>query len=127
MDSEKNFPGLDLPDRLKLEIDTGVRKVPAFVLSHEEQMSQFGLRASVGYYWAVQKGLSPIERQQVAYRIARDTSMLFENMQGSGVFARIPKTRNSSFSAEDLVSNLIGHRQHREPQHLGPFETAERT
>lgn len=53
----------------------------------------------------IKRNLSLKEKKSVAMAIYFDVSMQFETFQG---ICPLPKTRDSSFSGEDLVSNLIG-------------------
>jgi hypothetical protein len=61
--------------------------------------------AGVGKEFEIKRNLSLKEKKSVAMAIYFDVSMKFEAFQG---ICPLPKTRDSSFSGEDLVSNLIG-------------------
>jgi hypothetical protein len=61
--------------------------------------------AGVGKEFRVKRNLSLKEKKSVAMAIYFNISMQFETFQG---ICPLPKTRDSSFSGEDLVSNLVG-------------------
>jgi hypothetical protein len=114
--AEKSFPGNPLWHNVQVEIDTGMGRVPAFIIQHQEEMTKFGLTAKAGHLWAVQKGLTMQQREQVAFRIFMDTSMSFEAMQSSFPYVLFT---DSGFSGEDLVSNLIGFYRAFRLNHIG--------
>lgn len=64
------------------------------------------VKACEGGDFAVRVGLPTAVKRSVALAIFLNVSMRFETMQGS--FPYNLKTADSSFSVEDLVSNLIG-------------------
>jgi hypothetical protein len=104
--SQKSFPELPQWHNVQVAIDTGMGRVPAFIFRFQEEMGKFGIKIRDGYLWAVQKGLSKTQLEQVAFRIFMETSMKFEQLQGSFPYSIF--SGNSSFSGEDLVSNLVG-------------------
>ena len=63
------------------------------------------IEACAGEDFGVRYGLSTAEKESVALGIFMRVSMQFETMQGT--FPYSLKTADSSFSVEDLVSNLI--------------------
>lgn len=79
---------------------------PAYILSYGQGMAAGSLRVSTGRHWIVRKGLTLDQQQSVALAIFMQASMDFEDLQGSFPFSI--KTGASSYSMEDLVSNLIG-------------------
>jgi hypothetical protein len=79
---------------------------PAFVLVYGQGMGGGPIRVSTERHWIVRKGLPPWQREQVGLGIFMSASHIFETLQGSFPFSVV--TDSSSFSAEDLVSNLIG-------------------
>lgn len=91
-------------------VDLTFEGVPAYVLTYGQGMgvSAFGqvFKISTDHLWVVKKGLTTAARERVALGIFLTASHEFERFQG-----RLPlswMTRGSSFSVEDLVSNLIG-------------------
>lgn len=69
-------------------------------------MGGLGLKVSNRRHWVIQKGLTQQQKERVALAIFLDTSVNFEKMQGSFPYNFI--SGGSSFSGEDLISNLIG-------------------
>jgi hypothetical protein len=63
------------------------------------------LTTGVTRHYAVKVGLSTAEKESVALAIFMQVSKQFEELQGAGGWGWVT---DSSFSAEDLVSNLIG-------------------
>lgn len=100
IDNEK--PSLGLLSKLKITFDGD----PAYVVVYGQAMGSGMIRVSNVRHWIVKKGLSPIEREQAALGIFLSASYGFERMQGSFPFSLV--SGRSSFSPEDLVSNLIG-------------------
>jgi len=81
-------------------------------VTYKQDMSTprvLGLRltASSGSTYVVRHGLSPAERKSVALAIFMEVSFGFEGMQGSWPYSWT-RAAESSFSQEDLVSNLLG-------------------
>jgi hypothetical protein len=68
-------------------------------------MTKAGVEFKVEQDFAVRRGLENPAKESVALAIFRSMSVDFEKLQGSGQFAW---KSDSSFSAEDLMSNLIG-------------------
>jgi hypothetical protein len=68
-----------------------------------------GVRVSAasGETYVVRHGLTPAQRKSVALAIFMEVSLGFEKMQGSWPYSWT-RAAASSFSEEDLVSNLIG-------------------
>jgi len=81
---------------------------PAFVVSYGQGMGSKSADVFVSNtrHWIVRKGLNATEREQVGLGIFMAASMSFEALQGSFPFSII--AGGSSFSPEDLVSNLVG-------------------
>lgn len=79
---------------------------PAFVVDYGQSMGSGAIAMSLIRHWVVRKNLSDTQRERVALAIFMSASHDFEVMQGSFPFSL--KTADSSYSAEDLVSNLIG-------------------
>lgn len=78
---------------------------PAYILSYGQGMGTRRIRVDAMRHWIVRKGLSLAQRHSVALAIFMQASMDFEDLQGRFPFSI--KTANSSYSMEDLVSNLI--------------------
>ncbi|WNG16084.1 hypothetical protein [Cystobacter fuscus] len=87
-------------------LDVRLNGKPAFVLSYGQEMGRGPLRISTHRHWIVAKGLSDQQREEVGLGIFMSASHTFETMQGSFPFSIA--SGSSSFSVEDLVSNLIG-------------------
>jgi hypothetical protein len=71
----------------------------------EESMAKWGLRDSAKVSFAVRRGLSRQQKESVALGILLDVSNKFESLQGSFPYSLVT---DSGYSAEDLVSNLVG-------------------
>ena len=91
----------------------GLSKVPVSYLGHPAYILDFGLAMGAGpitvsrrRHWVVRKGLDPQQKRRVALGIYLRASHDFEQLQGSFPFSLV--TGGSSYSPEDLVSNLIG-------------------
>lgn len=74
-------------------------------LSYSQMMGKFGLTAGVSRDYAVRLGLSQAEKESIALAIFMDVSIEFERYQTGAKFSWFT---SSGFSAEDLLSNLIG-------------------
>jgi hypothetical protein len=74
-------------------------------LRFEECMAKWGIRVCKGERFAVRLGLNLAQQESVALAIFLRVSVSFEAMQANWLFGRIT---DSGFSAEDLVSNLVG-------------------
>jgi hypothetical protein len=70
-----------------------------------ESMGRWGLSASESRSFAVRRGLPTRDKEAVALAILLDVSHRFETMQGSGPWRF---ATDSGYSAEDLVSNIVG-------------------
>lgn len=79
---------------------------PAYILDFGMEMSFKSITVSPRNHWVVRKGLDQLQKQRVALGIYLAASHDFERLQGSFPFSLV--TGASSFSPEDLVSNLIG-------------------
>jgi phage tail protein X len=77
-----------------------------YKVHYHQEMGKWGMTASSGGDFAVYKGLSHKRKESVALGIFLQVSMQFEQMQADFLFGKSP-ARASSFSVEDLVSNLI--------------------
>ena len=98
------WPGLD---RLQVFLEGE----PAYVLWYGQSM---GFRrpwmppvdVSAARHWVVRQGLTPAQRESVGLAIFLSASLEFERLQGDFPYSLF--AGHSSFSPEDLVSNLIG-------------------
>jgi hypothetical protein len=79
---------------------------PAYILAYGQEMGAGPIRVSTIRHWVVKRNLSPQQRESVALAIFLKASFQFERLQGSFPFSTVSGA--SSFSPEDLVSNLIG-------------------
>ena len=79
---------------------------PAFVVWYAQSSSAFGVTLQfAGSQFLVRKALPQSRRQEVASAISQSISRAFETQQGRGPLSLVS---NSSFSLEDLVSNMLG-------------------
>jgi hypothetical protein len=99
IDQEKS--GFHLLDRLSVTLEGA----PAYIVSYGQSMGGMGLRVSAEAHWIVRKGLSRAQRESAALGIFMAASHRFEGLQASLPFSMFT---NSGYSAEDLLSNLIG-------------------
>jgi hypothetical protein len=99
IDTEQS--GLATIDRLQITLDGA----PAYVVSYGQEMGRFNIKVSAVAHWVVRKGLSREQRRSAALGIYMAASHRFERLQGDLPYSLVS---NSSYSLEDLVSNLIG-------------------
>ena len=71
-------------------------------------MSQGGGISGVHYHYVFPLSLSHADREAAALGMFLDASVGFERMQASFPWALIRRSRESSFSGEDLISNVVG-------------------
>jgi len=110
------------PRKLKSQIDTertdwpelgqlnvALNGAPAYIVNYGQEMAtaKGAIRFSTTRHWVVRKGLSLEARRSVALGIFLNASYEFERLQGTFPFTLVSGGR-SSFSIEDLVSNLVG-------------------
>ena len=76
-----------------------------FQLTYGQTMSKFKLTVGFTKDYYIPKGLSKSEKESVALAIFMEVSLGFETLQSSFPYN---KTTDSGFSAEDLVSDLLG-------------------
>ncbi len=77
-----------------------------FRVSYQQMMGRKNLlKVGVIKKYDIKKGLNESDKKSVALSIFLDVSHAFEGMQSNWLFRQ---TTNSGYSAEDLVSNLIG-------------------
>ncbi|MFL1485935.1 hypothetical protein [Marinobacter sp. LN3S78] len=87
-------------------VDVTLNGKPAFVIGYGQEMGALGIRVSARRHWVIQKGLSQAELESVGLAIYLSASFDFEKLQGTFPFSLV--SGGSSFSTEDLVSNVIG-------------------
>lgn len=74
-------------------------------LQYSQWMQKRGVRVGITKRYAIKKGLNRSEMKSIALSIFMDVSGEFEAFQNNWLFR---KFTNSGYSAEDLVSDLIG-------------------
>lgn len=84
----------------------------AYTVSYAQMMHKWGVGVGVRKPYRVKRTLTPKEIKSVALTIFLDVSQAFESMQGAWLFRQFT---NSGFSAEDLMSNLLGFYRAAEP------------
>ncbi len=88
------------------EKDSGGAKAGYFRIAYKQMMGRKNLfKVGVLKKYDVKKGLNESLKISVALSIFLDVSHAFEGMQSNWLFRQ---ATNSGYSAEDLVSNLIG-------------------
>ena len=88
------------------EKDDGGAKTDYFRISYKQMMGRKNLfKVGILKNFDIKKGLDNGQKQSVALSIFLDVSHAFEGLQSNWLFRQ---TTNSGYSAEDLVSNLIG-------------------
>ncbi|MEL0649267.1 DUF4056 domain-containing protein [Pseudoalteromonas agarivorans] len=95
----------DLWNKVKSEVNENGTKSGYYRISYSQKMGNKHLKVGVRKVYDIKKGNSLANKKSIALTIFLDVSKEFETMQGNWLFS---KFTNSSFSAEDLVSNLIG-------------------
>lgn len=78
---------------------------PAFVIGYYQGMGNKVLQVVDGGQFLIRKGLSVQRKREVALAIFMRVSLGFEAMQSNWFWSNVT---DSGFSAEDLMSNLIG-------------------
>jgi LysM domain len=91
----------------RINTETGEGRVGGlwYRVDFEESMAKWGLRDSAKGSFAVRRGLSRQEKESVALGILLNVSDRFEKLQGGFPYRLVT---DSGYSAEDLVSNLVG-------------------
>jgi hypothetical protein len=113
--TKRTWVGLDtLWNNISLErgTDETLHRQPAYVIGYRQDAVKklpFGgkIYPGVTNRYVVLRGLSNIQKQQVALAIFIEVSLAFETTQASAL-ARFFTGTDSGFSEEDLVSDLIG-------------------
>ncbi len=100
MDSER--PEFNLHQYVNMTLaDT-----PAYLLVYGQAMGIGKLRVSTDRHYVVRKSLSQTDRERAALAIFLQGSFEFEQLQGSFPFSIL--SGESSFSPEDMISDIIG-------------------
>lgn len=92
-------------NKIRFEPGAGFFQNDYYVIKYTEMMFVSKIGGGVGKEFRIKRNLTLKEKKSVAMAIYFDVSRQFEFFQG---LIPLPKTRDSSFSGEDLVSNLIG-------------------
>ncbi len=80
-----------------------------FAVTYEQAMGVYGQNfASTARTYVIKKGLSRELKEQIAYSIFMDVSYAFEQQQGIFPYAVGLGNAKSSYSTEDLPSNVLG-------------------
>ena len=80
-----------------------------FKVTYTQDMRKWGVTAAETRSYFVQRGLSRAQKESVALAIFMEVSTGFEALQGSFPWSWVSaRSNDSSFSEEDLVSDLIG-------------------
>ncbi|WAK03329.1 hypothetical protein [Methylobacter sp. YRD-M1] len=88
------------------EKDSGGAKPGYFRVNYKQMMGRKNLfKVGILKKYDVKKGLDDNQKKSVALSIFLDVSHAFEDLQSNWLFRQ---ATNSGYSAEDLVSNLIG-------------------
>ncbi|HNB69378.1 DUF4056 domain-containing protein [Accumulibacter sp.] len=72
---------------------------------YQQRMSKFGITASASRQYEIKDSLTLADQKAVALAIFLDVSIEFERMQSNWFYSMFT---DSGFSAEDLVSDLLG-------------------
>lgn len=75
------------------------------VITYRQMMGNRYMKVGIMKWFEIKKGISLQDKKSVALSIFLNVSKQFENLQGNWLFRHFT---NSSYSAEDLVSDLIG-------------------
>lgn len=99
--------GTDIQNILKQMEQGEKRQDSHYEIVYSQSMYKFGHRMGMGVHarWKVMKGRNLESRYSIALAMMMRTALRFENLQASTPFSW---TTDSGFSAEDLVSDLLG-------------------
>ncbi|MDK1704547.1 hypothetical protein OSR40_012455 [Serratia rubidaea] len=90
------------------QMDVGERKPePYYEVMYFQSMYKFGHSLGIGVHtrWRIKKGCDQASRHSIVLAMMMRTALRFENLQASLPFSWVT---DSGFSAEDLVSDLLG-------------------
>ncbi|MCS7026604.1 MAG: hypothetical protein NZV14_17545 [Bryobacteraceae bacterium] len=81
-----------------------------FQVIYTQDMGKFGFTLGVTRSYFVRRGLSIPERESIALAIFMEVSGAFEDLQGQfpSIVPGLGRVADSSYSQEDLISNLLG-------------------
>lgn len=88
--------------------ESGINAISSngFIVNYKQSMGGMGVSVSSGGDYYIKSGLNETQKASVALAIFMEVSIGFETMQGQFPFSLA--SGQSSFSQEDLVSNMIG-------------------
>lgn len=92
-------------NKINLELDEKGSGSGYYRISYSQMMGNRYVKIGIRKRYDIKKGITIQQKKSVALSIFLNVSKEFETMQGNWLFR---KFTNSSFSAEDLVSNLVG-------------------
>jgi hypothetical protein len=102
-----NVGAASLWDQVKNERGGLSRLGGGFKVTYAQDMRRWGLSAGVTRSYYVRQGLTLERKEAAALAIFMEVSYGFEDLQGSFPY-NLTSSADSSFSEEDLVSDLIG-------------------
>jgi hypothetical protein len=88
------------------QLNVQLEGAPAYIIDYGQAMGLGPAVVSASRHWVVRKGLTLAQRRSVALAICLSASVEFETLQGRFPFSIV--SGRSSFSPEDLISNVIG-------------------
>ena len=95
-----------LLQKINQEIDVGGADENHFRINYKQMMGRKNLfKVGVMKTYDIRAGLNDEQKKSIALSIFLDVSYAFEKMQSNWLFRH---ATNSGYSAEDLVSNLVG-------------------
>ena len=117
---------LGLWNQITNEKNSGAAPGGYFRITYKQLMGRPYFKVGIAKKYDIKKGLSTTDKKSIALSIFMDVSHAFESLQSGWPFQ---KFTNSGYSAEDLVSNLIGFYRALEPsgQHLQLCEPVDKT
>lgn len=95
----------NLWDKILNEKDEGGGKTGFFRITYKQMMGNKYIKIGTQKKYDIKKGISEDNKKSVALAIFLDVSNTFESMQSEWPFKWVT---NSGYSAEDLISNLVG-------------------
>ena len=95
-----------------------LKKQPAFLVRYRQMMHRGPLAADYTGAYLVQAGLPLQRKKSIGLRILLDVSRRFEGLQAAWPHALIT---DSGFSAEDLISDIVGYYKEVEMSLTGRF------
>jgi hypothetical protein len=95
-------------DQITTQNGSSSKAEDGFKVTYRQSMSGGGITAGVGGDFFVARNLSRGEQESVALGIFLHVSYEFEKLQGSFPYNMVARVAASSFSIEDIVSNVLG-------------------